>query len=170
MRTRRQARRKDPKVLYASTVEILGLPLHPLIVHATVVIVPLAALGAILVAVSKWARERYGSLVLLAAIAAPILTFVTQQSGQDLARSYSQPSAALERHIALGGQLLIWTIGLTLGAAVLMVGQRLSRQRKPQARIALLVGAVLSVGFGAVSLVQVLRIGHAGATSVWGGR
>ncbi|QNP57125.1 DUF2231 domain-containing protein [Tessaracoccus defluvii] len=39
---------------------MLGLPLHPLIVHAVVVFIPLAALGALLVVLSRRLRERYG--------------------------------------------------------------------------------------------------------------
>ena len=70
-------------------MEILGLPLHPLIVHATVVIVPLAALGAIAIALMKWARMRYGELVLLAAHRAPILTFITQEAGEDLSKMFT---------------------------------------------------------------------------------
>ena len=96
-------------------MEILGLPLHPLIVHATVVIVPLAALGAIVISLLKWARLRYSELVLVAAIAAPILTYVTQQAGEDLSKTFTQPSAALQRHEALGGTLLWWTVGLLVG-------------------------------------------------------
>jgi hypothetical protein len=65
-------------------MEILGLPLHPLIVHATVVIVPLAAIGAIAMSLITFVRVRYGELVLLAAIASPVLTWVTQQAGEEL--------------------------------------------------------------------------------------
>lgn len=157
-------------MLYASTVEILGLPLHPLIVHATVVIVPLAAVGAIVVALWKWARERYVELVALAAIAAPILALITQRSGSDLAESLPQLSQAAAYHVSIGGQLLVWTIGLAVGAVVVWLGQFWARRDHPRARITLLVGAVLSIGFGLTSLVQVARIGHAGATAVWGTR
>ena len=40
-----------------------GIPLHPLVVHAVVVLIPLAALGVIAIAlVPKW-RSRFGILV-----------------------------------------------------------------------------------------------------------
>ena len=45
-----------------------GLPLHPLIVHATVVFVPLSVLGALVVVLFPAARRRYGSLVVITAI------------------------------------------------------------------------------------------------------
>ncbi len=150
-------------------MEILGLPLHPLIVHATVVIVPLAALGAIVISLLKWARLRYSELVLVAAIAAPILTYVTQEAGEDLSKTFTQPSAALQRHEALGGTLLWWTVGLLVGVVLVYIGQRLVTREHPRGRLMLIIGSVLSIVFGVVTIVQVVRIGHAGATAVWGG-
>lgn len=43
----------------------IGLPLHPLVVHATVIFVPLAALGALLMVFVGRLRERYAGLVML---------------------------------------------------------------------------------------------------------
>ncbi|MEV4388804.1 DUF2231 domain-containing protein, partial [Micromonospora sp. NPDC049580] len=42
-----------------------GLPLHPLVVHAVVVLLPLAALGVAALAVRPSWRGRYGGLVVL---------------------------------------------------------------------------------------------------------
>ena len=64
--------------------EIAGLPVHPLIVHATVVLVPLAAalvaLAALLPRVRRWA----GVLPALAAAAALVLVPLTVRSGEAL--------------------------------------------------------------------------------------
>lgn len=150
-------------------MEVLGLPLHPLIVHATVVVVPLAALGAIVISLLKWARVRYGELVLVAAIAAPILTFVTQQAGQDLSTRFTRPSVALQQHEDLGGTLIWWTLGLLVGVIVVYLAQRLINADHPRGRLLLVVGAVISIVFAVVTVVQVVRIGHLGATAVWGG-
>lgn len=35
-------------------MDVFGLPLHPLVVHGAVVLVPLAALGALAVVSSAW--------------------------------------------------------------------------------------------------------------------
>jgi hypothetical protein len=150
-------------------MEILGLPLHPLILHATVVIVPLAALGAIVISLLKWARLRYSELVLAAAIAAPILTFVTQEAGEDFSKRFANPSPALQRHEALGGTLLWWTVGLLVGVVLVYLGQRLVTAENPRGRLMLIIGSVVSIVFGIVCIVQVVRIGHAGATAAWGG-
>ena len=64
-------------------MEILGLPLHPLIIHAVVVLVPLAALGGIAISVFTWARKRYGSLVVIGSFGAAVSTYVAQIAGQN---------------------------------------------------------------------------------------
>lgn len=43
-----------------------GLPVHPLVVHAVVVLLPLAIVGTILVAVRPTWRRAYGPLVVVA--------------------------------------------------------------------------------------------------------
>ena len=68
-------------------MEILGLPLDPLIIHAVVILVPLAALGGIAISVLTWARVRYGSLVVVGAFGAAVTTFIAQIAGQDLYNS-----------------------------------------------------------------------------------
>lgn len=149
-------------------MEIQGLPLHPLVVHAVVILVPLAALGGIAVSLIRWARERYMGLVVVGAFAAAISTLVAQLAGQNFAESFQRPTAAMEHHFNLGDGLLIWTILLFFGTAAVWLAKRLINQDNPQGRIALIAGAVVTVICGVVSLVQVIRIGHSGATAVWG--
>jgi uncharacterized membrane protein len=149
-------------------MEILGLPLHPLIIHLTVVLVPLAALGGIAIALFTWARKRYGSLVVIGSFVAAVSTLVSQLAGQSLYNSLPRHSEQLEAHASIGGQLLLWVILLFAGTVVLMVAQRLIDADQPRGRIALISGAVITVAMAIVSLVQVMRIGHAGAVAVWG--
>ncbi len=149
-------------------MEILGLPLHPLIIHAVVVLVPLAALGGIAISLLTWARKRYGSLVVVGAFGAAVSTYVAQLAGQNLYNSLQQRSAALEFHASIGTQLLLWVILLFVGTVVLMLAQRLIDQEKPRGRVALIAGAVLTVAMAIVCTVQVVRIGHAGSFAVWG--
>ena len=77
-------------------MEILGLPLHPLILHVPVVLVPLVALGGIVISLLRWARERYASLVMVGAFGAAVSTFITQVAGQNLYNSLPQRTAAVE--------------------------------------------------------------------------
>lgn len=149
-------------------MEIQGLPLHPLIIHAVVVLVPLAALGGIAISLLTWARKRYGSLVVVGAFGAAVSTGIAQLAGQSLYTTLPQRSAALEFHASIGGQLLLWVILLFVGTVVVMLAQRLIDQEKPRGRVALIAGAVVTVAMALVSLIQVLRIGHAGSVAVWG--
>ncbi len=113
-------------------MEIMGLPLHPLIIHLTVVLVPLAALGGVGIAVFTWARKRYGSLVVVGAFVAAVSTYVSQIAGQSLYNSLPQHSPQLEAHASIGGQLLLWVILLFVGTVVLMLAQRQLDADKPQ--------------------------------------
>ena len=149
-------------------MEIQGLPLHPLIIHAVVILVPLAALGGIAISLLTWARKRYGSLVVVGAFGAAVSTYVAQIAGQALYNSLPQRSPALEFHASIGTQLLLWVILLFAGTVVVMLAQRLIDQEKPRGRVALIAGAVLTIAMAIVCTIQVVRIGHAGSTSVWG--
>lgn len=149
-------------------MEIMGLPLHPLVVHAVVILVPLAALGGIAISVWGAARKRYGWLTVAFAFAGAASTLVAQKAGEALAASLPQHSPLLEAHIAIGGQLLAWVIVLFVGTVAVMISQRLIDQQQPRGRITLLVAAIITVATALISVVQVARIGHAGAMAVWG--
>lgn len=148
--------------------EIAGLPVHPLIVHATVVLVPLAAvlvaLAALLPRVRRWA----GVLPALAAAAAVVLVPLTVRSGEALLAQVPG-SAELATHMELGEQLLPWALGLLLvGVAVSWRAAR-ERRNRPGGRGSALVLAVAALAVAGGAVVQVVRIGHSGATAVWGG-
>jgi uncharacterized membrane protein len=100
---------------------INGLPLHPLVVHATVVLVPLAVLGAILAVVWPAARRRYGSLVAVTALLATVCAVVAEQTGEGLEHSLPR-NAAIEAHAALGDtlKLLAGALFVVFGAFLLL--------------------------------------------------
>ncbi len=149
-------------------MEIMGLPLHPLVVHAVVVLVPLAALGGIVISAWTAARKRYGWLTVAFAAAGAVSTFVAQEAGEAFADTFARKTEAMETHIGLGGSLLVWVIILFVGTAVVMVAQRLIDQQNPRGRVALIAGGAVTAISAVVSIVQVIRIGHSGATAVWG--
>ena len=150
-------------------MEILGLPLHPLVVHAVVIFVPLAALGGIVISALTAARKRYGSLTVAFAAAAAGSTFVAQQAGESFAATFARKTEAMQTHMDLGGSLLIWVVILFLGTLAVVVAQRLIDHQNPRGRVALIAGGVITAISAVVSIVQVIRIGHSGATAVWGG-
>lgn len=149
-------------------MEIFGLPLHVLVVHAVVVLVPLVAVGALAISLLGWARRRYGSLVLVGALGATGATYVAQEAGQDFAKSFPKPTPEMIQHFSIGGSLFVWVVLLLVGIAVVMFGQRLIEREHPRGRLMLIVGSVVTVACAVVSVVQTIRIGHSGANAVWG--
>lgn len=148
---------------------ILGLPLHPLVVHAAVVLVPLAALLLIAAAVSPRVRRWAGWLTPAVATLALVLVPLATSSGENLEGSVGD-SALVETHAEMGEQLLPWAIGMAVLAFALVWWDRrersagVTRGGNRGIATALVVGAVVaSLGAG----VQVARIGHSGAKAVW---
>ena len=156
-----------------------GLPVHPLVVHAVVVLLPLAVLGTILVAVLPRWRARYGGLNALVAVIATALCPIATSSGEALEHRVGDPGA----HAELGDQLVWFALPMTLLAIVLWWVQRRhradtpdltngeqdpgARGRGPRAVRGLGVVAVLSVVAAIAAGVQVYRVGDSGAEAVW---
>ncbi|GAA1894592.1 DUF2231 domain-containing protein [Lapillicoccus jejuensis] len=165
-----------------------GLPLHPLIVHATVVVVPLATLAVLLAGLWPRFRDWAGWLPLVLAAAAVVLTPLSTQSGESLQRRV--PSTELVReHVALGDSLTPWVLLLGVAAVATTVVWRRERvlahgaATDPLGRLGdhvsgwtgtgalprwlVVVTAVLAVVAGVGTAQQVVRIGHSGAQAAW---
>lgn len=150
---------------------LFGLPAHPLIVHATVVAVPAAALTVATAALWPRFRARAGMLPLVLSVTALVLVPLTVKSGESLADDVDRTDA-VRRHMDLGDGLLPWTVVLALGAAAQFWAlRRAARPRSGESTAgsrALAVAATLLALTGATgSGVQVARIGHSGADAVW---
>jgi len=150
--------------------EVNGLPAHVLLVHAVVVLVPLAALLTVLAALWPAARRRLGVITPLAGLAALILVPITTNAGQWLLeRVHATP--LIEEHIHLGDTMLWFAIGLFVasllawGVPTLIV--RRTRQAPPP-WVGVVV-AVIAVVLAGAATVQVFRVGEAGSRAVWSG-
>ena len=143
---------------------IAGLPLHPLVVHFAVVLLPLAALGLVLlVAVPRWA-DRFGVLTLLVLAAGTGAAFVAKQSGEALAARVGEPAT----HAAWGDQLP-WLAVALLGLAVawFVLHRAARRGGRPRTAASVTVGLLAAVLALVVTGVTVV-VGHTGATAAWG--
>ena len=87
-------------------MEINGVPLHPLVIHAVVVFVPLAALGALAMAVPKW-RWLARWPTLLVTLGATAATYVATLTGEDLEEERGLESPLLQTHEEWGERLMI---------------------------------------------------------------
>jgi uncharacterized membrane protein len=141
---------------------IFGLPVHPLVVHATVVIVPTAAVCVFLAVV--WPRFRVWAGLLPAGLAvlAVILTPLSTSSGENLEGSVAR-SGLVHDHAEMGGLLIWWVVPLAVLAALTWW---LHRRRTTGAVVRWVLPA-LSVVVAAGTLVQVVLIGHSGAKAAW---
>lgn len=145
-----------------------GLPVHALVVHATEVIVPTAALVVALAALwpvfRRWARL----LPLGLALAALVLVPITVESGEALRERVGE-SPLVQTHANIARGLLPWTLVLFIVAAVLLWWnwneQKATAPRAP--KWVALVLAVTAVLAATGTVVQAIRIGHSGATAVW---
>jgi hypothetical protein len=153
----------------ADAFRIADLPLHPLLVHAVVVLTPLTALAVALTALWPAARRRLGYAPPIAALLVAGLVPLTVAAGEALADTVGR-IPAISRHEALGKMLIPWTVALLVAAvAVAATDRMLPRLRRADVRrvIAVLVPAVAVVAAVGTIVVTVLT-GDAGARAVWG--
>ncbi|MFD7654697.1 DUF2231 domain-containing protein [Actinosynnema sp. NPDC059797] len=161
-------------------VTIFDLPAHPLLVHAVVVLLPLAAAGAVgLAVVPRW-RRRYTWPLLGVTVAGVGSVPLAQWSGDQLYTRFADlGNPLIERHASLGNDLLPFALGFGVAVVALLVAGRLADREGAAAaddanvprtwrRISAVV-AVLVIAAGAAATVQVVRIGHSGSTAVWDG-
>ncbi|HZL02534.1 MAG TPA: DUF2231 domain-containing protein [Cellulomonas sp.] len=149
---------------------IAGLPLHPLVVHATEVIVPAAALVLLLAVLwprfRRWARYLPLGLSIIAVVLVPLST----ESGEALEHRVGG-NDLIETHSQLAEGLLPWLVALAVVALALVLWHRkdswsLSYRNLTWIPVALAVAGVLAA---TGTTVQAVRVGHSGATAVWSG-
>lgn len=146
-------------------MEINGLPLHALVVHAAVVLTPLAALLAIAyAAVGRW-REWLRWPVLVLVVVSLVAVWVAYLSGEQLeeANQYGGELAALlETHESRAG-IFRWA-ATGLAAATIAATSLHRRQGAPRVVLAVLVAAT-----AVLTLVYAALTGDAGAQVAWFG-
>lgn len=140
--------------------DILGLPLHPLVVHAVVVLVPLVAVGMVLAALSRTWADRLRLVLAVLAVSAAGAAFVARASGESLLGRVPG-TAEVARHADAAGALPF----AVLGTAALVVGWAWLQSRGRPARGLGFAAALAALAASAWTVV----VGHLGAEAVWGG-
>ncbi len=144
-----------------------GLPVHALVVHAVVVLLPLAALGTLAITLRPPWRLRYGPLVAAAGLATVVLVPVATASGEELEGRVGDPG----RHAALGDQLIWFAVPLlVLSTGIVVLELLAARGRRPGGVWFTRVVAGLAVVAALAGCVQVYRVGDSGARAAWAER
>jgi uncharacterized membrane protein len=151
-----------------------GLPLHPLLVHAVVVLVPLLVAGALAYVLFPRLRRHLAWVVALLALAAPVAALAAKLSGDAfrarlIKRNLISPSilTKINQHESYGQKLLYVTIAL--GVLTLLVTFLTTRKA---VRVPTWGSVVLNVAVVAVAVTcafYVFQTGDTGAKAVWTG-
>src|SRR5262245_25896787 len=109
---------------------LLGLPAHPLLVHIPVVLIPLGAIGAVLM---LWPRLRsiIGWWVCGLLVVAGIATQLAISSGQDL-KHYVRESDLVRQHTRIGENIRPWLLLMFLALVGVLLVDRALRRRASQ--------------------------------------
>lgn len=156
-------------------MDINGIPLHPLVVHAAVVFVPLTAVLAALALVPRW-RATATYLAAAAGLLAAAFSLLAEQSGEDLLDRVAETDL-LELHEELAEAV----VPLSLAAAGLLAVLALVSWGRPaslaalNARLAahpriLTALRLTALAVALAATIQMFFVGETGAQSVWGGR
>ncbi len=148
------------------------MPLHPLVVHAVVVLGPLGALTGLAYAfVPRWRWLLRWPLVVLA-VATAVATLVAVAAGEDLLAARPELAPIVAEHEEDGELLRLWALGYVavagfaawaLGGTSALASGRGARETR------LGIPAMLLLAVGAVGLVVTIYLaGDSGAQAVWG--
>jgi hypothetical protein len=158
---------------------LLGLPAHPLIVHAVVVTIPLVALLLLCYVLSPGWRTGLFYPLLVMTMVMNVSVILAAGSGESLehALERTQPSSAtLRQHTDLGGQTETITLifgGITLVYLLLQWwssrpgGAWPNRPFVPGLSRLMLPLGIVALLAGAIATTWDVRAGHSGAESVW---
>lgn len=158
--------------------EFFGVPLHPLAVHAPVVLLPIVAVVTLVLLVRTDWRDRFGWWVTGGLAVVVVTLLVARQSGAEAKEAGFVSGPLFERndHEALGNQTFV--IGLVWLAlfAGLVYRDRMVRRTETSSLSAavlarrdpaVLVLSALSAIAAIVATIWLIRTGHAGAESRW---
>ena len=163
---------------------LFGLPAHPLLVHAPIVLVPLCFVAAIFMAVKPEWRRRFGIPTAVLAVVAAISVQLAEGSGEALEERVRE-SKLVEQHadIAELAKPFVFLFALALVAVVVWdVVQRRKASgaatagnevdtaapaRSAKASKLVSAAMVVTVLLGGVATYEIVQTGHSGAKAVW---
>lgn len=151
---------------------LFGLPAHPLIVHLSVVMVPLAAIGAVLLAIRGAWIDRFGWWVVGFAGVGAVSAVLAAGSGEALEERVDE-TEALERHAELGETARLVSVLFFVVVLAVVLGRWWFRRRAGgrSAGISRTLARAMSVALvvaGVAATYAMVQAGHQGAKATWG--
>ena len=157
--------------------KIFDLPAHPLFSHFPIVLAPLVALAAIVIALRPAWRNAAGPVIVGASVVSLVSIFFARQSGEEMFELLNR-EPSIDKHEELANQsLLLWLLFVVATAAMVVLHRRGGRGAGAATgaptgsggslRTVVSVLAALSILTGVVSSVWIARTGHEGAKSHW---
>ena len=142
---------------------IFGLPTHVLIVHATVVLLPVAAIGALVITLRRSSIHRLGLAASIVAVLGAAAAWVSRLSGGELASRVGYP----EPHIEYGRNLpIVATVFAILVVVYWLFARGVPGNRSRPWWLMVLAVAVIVAAVGVT--VATIVTGHSGSEAVWG--
>ncbi len=158
---------------------LFGLPAHPLFVHIPVVLTPLAAVGAVVIAASGRLRRTFGPLVVGVIVLAFLGAFFAKESGEVLLSASTDKDPVAE-HAELGDLAPVAVLAMLLATGGLVATDVVQRRRTPTESVGAAVAspravpkpvvtvlAVLTVVTSLFAALHITRVGHSGAKLIW---
>jgi len=141
----------------------MGLPLHPLIIHAVVVLVPLSALGVIFLLVFPRFAPTFSPLILILLITSTVAGFIAENSGQSLSNRVGYPGDHAEQGERLAKLILVFTLLYITWFVIYRKSIKFKSADKLLKRglsVLLLLAAIASTALTFI-------VGHSGAKASW---
>lgn len=156
--------------------EFIGVPTHPLAVHAPVVLIPILAVASLVVLFRTSWREKTTIPFAAAAVVLVAMLFVAKESGE-AAKDANNVFGNIDRHEDLGNQTfiigIVWLVlALAAGVAAFLSRRNsassLSAAAQPtvSAQVVLVLNVLATIAL-IVTTIWLIRTGHAGAESRW---
>ncbi|MFI5956525.1 DUF2231 domain-containing protein [Cryptosporangium sp. NPDC051539] len=173
--------------------KVFGLPAHPLVVHAAVVLVPIAVLASFAYVLVPRLRPKVGWVLVLSALGGAGAAVVAYETGDRFAK-YLGGTPAIDEHGGFGKDTRNMAVLLAVVAVVLVLVERSRnsrragqprydernqwtmvgepRQNSSGSTVLTVVSIVLMLALLATAVgaaVSVVRAGDTGARMVWSG-
>lgn len=144
----------------------MGLPVHVLVLHFTVVLVPLSAFATIAVAVRSELRAKFAAPLAGLNLVMLILTFVTVRAGLDFKDRFAaegDTETPKYDHETFGKALLWIMVALAIASIGVLAA---SRKSDLAPSIGMGLGGVVAL-LAVASIVLTVITGHTGSESNW---